>query len=154
MGSLIFPWKDVVYACLILFLVLNNFVLLLMSFHLLQPTRTAELLYSSIHLFRSLFALWRVFAYLLVCLHMWAFRSIIFISSSYVFVIQTHKSSFLFVCLCAGSVYKMSFMSTETKTTKATDAAAAVTDWINMFVQLLACFFVDATVQYNGGTNF
>lgn len=105
MGSLIFPRKDVVYVCVcartlsILFLVFNNFVLLLVSFHLLIPTCLARLSYS-IHLFIYFGLCLFGGGYLLICLfaslHMCAFRSIIFISSSYV---CSSYSRFMFACV-------------------------------------------------------
>lgn len=68
MGSLIFPWKDAECVCVWLSHPFSCFQQLCLAIDVVSFTCTVELLHSSIHLFRSLFALWRVFAYLLGCL--------------------------------------------------------------------------------------
>lgn len=91
--------------------------------------------------------------YFLICLLMPAYVSISF-HYFHLVVICFHVSfrhtySFFFiVCLCELSTQNVIYVD------KNEDDNNSSSDWINMFVQLLACFFVDATVQNIVGTNF
>lgn len=89
---------------LTLFFVFNNFVLLLLSFHLLLYRLEVELLHSSISV--SICSMVCIFLFACLCLRMWAFHFIIFISSSYVSMYHfvTHIPSF-FYCLLVWAQY-------------------------------------------------
>lgn len=144
MGSLIFPWNDMyVFACVRVshpnfFLFSTTLSCYCCRFIYLYRHRLVVLSYFSIHLF-IYFGLYLFYGvYFLICLpdclacvcehfipHY--FHLVIICFHSYHFV--THYICFaLCLLVCAWiSVYKMSFMSTETKMTIATAATAAAT---------------------------
>lgn len=118
------------------------------EFHLLMSSYFIHLIiYFGLYLFCSVYFLICLLTCLTACI--WEHFILLFSSRHHMFPLVSfrHTSTLLFVCLCAVSVYTKCHLC-RLWNDDDNSSRSNSSDWTNMFVQLLACFFVDATVQY------
>lgn len=123
------------------------------SFRILVPTcsRAISFIYSFISVSICSVACILLFAWLPVCVCVCVSNS--FHYFPLVSFRHTNMVFFLFACVpdhCIQNAIWVDRNEDDNSNSNSNNSS----DWINMFEQLLACFFVDATVQYIVGTNF
>lgn len=141
MGSLIFPWKDVVYVCLILFLVLNNFVLLLMSFHITSAdsySRVTLFIYSFISVSVCSVACICLFA----CLPAYVSISFHYIHLVIICVRHTDAQKFVSFCLLVCRIGIQNVIYVDRNEDDKSNRRSSSSDWLNKYVcTIISMFF-------------